>query len=257
MRERNFRNEGEGGVGGGSGRASATELAVSLLRAAQVVRSAMNEHLSEFGLNDVRFLVISELETCWPNGCTQTELAERLRLSESNICTLVERMRQDGWLYRHRDKHDRRKRLLLPTEKARQTLGLVQAEQEWRLRRVFGALSEDELRQTAGLLQLLTGSVEADRRGRPQLVSQRPPTTGRPGQVSSVSAGPPAPAQPSTPETLPGDGLGRKLIIHRPHEERVDGLPSGSFQDACTEGRGGRGSPQSGGPASVDAEPSG
>ena len=139
---------------------AASRLAANLLRAAHLLRTALNEHLAEFGLNDVRYAVLVEVDRCGPSGCTQTELAERLRQSESNICTLVERMRQDGWLYRHRAKSDRRKRILRPTERARETLGRIRACHEERLRRLLSGLSAEEQQRLGELLRSLCGCLD-------------------------------------------------------------------------------------------------
>ncbi|NOX55431.1 MAG: MarR family transcriptional regulator, partial [Planctomycetes bacterium] len=139
---------------------AASRLAANLLRAAQLLRTALNDHLADFGLNDARYVVLVEVDRCGPNGCTQTELAERLRQSESNICTLVERMRQDGWLYRHRAKSDRRKRILRPTERARETLVRIRACHEQRLRRLLSGLSTEEQWRLSELLRWLCDCLE-------------------------------------------------------------------------------------------------
>ncbi len=221
----------------------ALELAVSLLNTGQVLRSALNEMLSEYGLNDARFLVLHELAACGPNGCTQTQLAERLKLSESNVCTLVERMRQDGWLYRHRDRNDRRKRVLLLTEQARNTLDELQEKQARWLRLLFGALSDQELSELNRLLHLLAGAIETRRhtvaleteRTRSRMVvGSEPPSfsetnysTVRGEQKRSQEAGQ-QPLQPCTPKDeqpvpLKISKSGVRLILHMPHREQFFG----------------------------------
>ncbi|HID22985.1 MAG TPA: MarR family transcriptional regulator [Planctomycetaceae bacterium] len=164
---------------GGAGLAS--HLFTTLLRAAHLLRTALNDHLADFGLNDVRYAVLVEIDRCGPDGCTQTELADRLRQSESNVCTLVERMRQDGWLYRHRAKSDRRKRILRPTERARQTLRRIRVCHEQRLQRILNGLGTAQQRQLGTLLGTLCDCLEERLGG---AVASRPANSCEPGQMA-------------------------------------------------------------------------
>lgn len=63
---------------------------------------------------------------------TQTELAETLVISESSVCGLIEKMRQDGLLERERSLLDRRKTVLTLTP-----LGQQQCERVRQIHRRF------------------------------------------------------------------------------------------------------------------------
>ena len=83
-----------------------------LLRLSQTVRLRFNDWLSDFDLNDGRYLVLTLLSAANDSGCSQADLAERLGQSESNVSTLIERMQRDGLVQRLRSDADRRKRVL-------------------------------------------------------------------------------------------------------------------------------------------------
>ena len=84
-----------------------------LVRAASLVRSKLGEFLDPFGLTEVRYSVLVALNSAGEMGLSQSELAERLMQSESNVSTLIERMAQDDLVERLRSDADRRKRVLL------------------------------------------------------------------------------------------------------------------------------------------------
>lgn len=94
----------------------------SLLHAARLIRSELTNCYDDIGLNESRFLLLIAVRRLEADGCTQTRLAQALNQSESNICTLVERMRSDGLVYRQRLKSDRRKKFLMLTDLGRKKL---------------------------------------------------------------------------------------------------------------------------------------
>ncbi len=138
----------------------------SLLRVSQLLRSLTTAHYAEFGLNDVRHSVLHTIRSFEPDGCSQAELAAALRQSESNICTLVDRMRTDGLLYRQRSKEDRRKRILLISERGRNLLQKVEACHGLRMHKLMQPLSAGQLKALDDalkrLLQGLSPQSECD-----------------------------------------------------------------------------------------------
>lgn len=139
-----------------------------LLRAAHRLRGLLANHFAEFGLTDVRYAVLQFVNRSAPQGCSQAELATELAQSESSVCTLVERMRHSGLLYRLRSKADRRKRVLMLTEQGRQVLDAVEQCHGERTTALLSGLSDEQLETLARLLDLLVeelsqpASSEAD-----------------------------------------------------------------------------------------------
>lgn len=138
---------------------TAAETCSTLLRAAQLVRALSADQLAEHSLNDARLTAMSTLDQLARRAadCSQAELAAELLQSESNVCTLVERMRQDGLLYRLRSKQDRRKRLLKLTDAGRAVLEAASRAFEQRTSKLLEQMAPPERRR---LDELLCGLVE-------------------------------------------------------------------------------------------------
>ena len=85
---------------------------VAVLRLAEAWRARLAEDFAECQLNDARFAVLQAIADAGGEGCSQTELARRLRNSESNVSTLLNRMVSDGLVERRRSTADRRKSLI-------------------------------------------------------------------------------------------------------------------------------------------------
>lgn len=104
----------------------AVEIVDNVLRAGHRLRVVLASHFEEFDLNDVRHAVLQIIDNASvTGGCSQSQLAEALQQSESSISTLVERMRTSGLLYRLRSKSDRRRHVLMLTDRGRELLRRV------------------------------------------------------------------------------------------------------------------------------------
>src|SRR5262249_14919042 len=79
-----------------------------LLRAAECLTALLQAPTARAGLNESRYNVLNVLRRKNSGNCTQTELATLLLQSESNLSTLLERMRLDGLISRVRSESDRR-----------------------------------------------------------------------------------------------------------------------------------------------------
>ncbi len=137
--------------------AEASDVVANLQHTAHLLRTAMAPHFAEFGLNDIRFTVLTILQD-WEEGCPQTELADLLGQSESSISTLVERMRNSGLLYRMRSRTDRRKRLLKLTTAGQEMLQRIMQCHGRRMRALLQDISDEEIAQLSSTLKaLVTG----------------------------------------------------------------------------------------------------
>ena len=161
-----------------------------LVRAASLVRSKLGEFLDPFGLTEVRYSVLVALNSAGEMGLSQSELAERLMQSESNVSTLIERMAQDDLVERSRSDADRRKRVLLLSPSGLRLVERVEnAKGNWALRQLQGVPAHD--RATLGLL---LGQLVASHEGRSALkggasVSSRGSVTSRNDRTSFDDVG--------------------------------------------------------------------
>lgn len=135
--------------------AASGELMDRFLQVSHLLRTTLARHFSEFGLTDVRFAVLRTVRSFEPEGCTQSELAARLNQCESSISMLIDRMRNDGLLYRLRSKSDRRKRLLMLSSDGRRLLEQAEALHIRRMDHLLAPLDGDHRRQLQSTLEVL------------------------------------------------------------------------------------------------------
>lgn len=83
-------------------------------------------------------------------GLTQQELADKLLVTKGNVCQLLDRMEQGGWLRRQQD--GRANRVYLTEQGYRLTRDTM-PEHEALLERIFSALAPEEQRQLSRLLR--------------------------------------------------------------------------------------------------------
>ena len=135
--------------------AESAEIVANLQRVAHRLRIVLTAHFAEFGLSDVRFAALQIIRQSAPAGCSQSELAEQLQQSESSISALVDRMRGSRLLYRLRFKFDRRKRVLMLTDRGRQMLERVQRCHDRRMTELLKCFDFRQKELFAELLQQL------------------------------------------------------------------------------------------------------
>ena len=177
----------------------ASETLDRLLRAAVHIRLRLAELLEQFALTEARYSVLVALRIASLIGLSQSELAERLMQSESNVSTLIERMQQEGLVDRLRSDADRRKRVLLLSPNGRRLLDRVDiAKRSWAAR---------QLR-----------AVPADDRSTLELLMRR--------LVESFDGGSGAKAGPSVPMLAGATGTPDELVWSECHPGDVDAMNS-------------------------------
>ncbi|MDB5341914.1 MAG: regulatory protein MarR [Schlesneria sp.] len=101
------------------------DLVTTLLHAANFVRQRLNEFLERFELTEGRYLTLEALSRAGTRGLSQSDVAEYLVQSESNVSSLIDRLQRDGLVDRNWSVTDRRKRVLLLTEAGQQLIDRV------------------------------------------------------------------------------------------------------------------------------------
>jgi DNA-binding MarR family transcriptional regulator len=94
------------------GRRTASSPSALLLRTAECLRALLQGPTVQAGLNESRYNVLDSLRRKPSGTCSQSELATYLLQSESNLSTLLDRMRKDGLISRVRSESDRRVALI-------------------------------------------------------------------------------------------------------------------------------------------------
>jgi DNA-binding MarR family transcriptional regulator len=96
-----------------------------LLHAANFVRQCLGEFLERFELTEGRYLTLEALSRAGARGLSQSDVADYLVQSESNVSSLIDRLQRDGLVDRSWSVTDRRKRVLLLTEAGQQLIDRV------------------------------------------------------------------------------------------------------------------------------------
>ena len=131
------------------------------LQVAELLKSHLTRQFSDIGLNGIRYEVMQFVHQAVPEGCSQADLASEIGQSESSVSTLIERMRQDGLLYRLKSQTDRRKRVLVLTDQGRQLLGQARITYVERMERLLNNLSEDQQHSLLSILNFLEGEISS------------------------------------------------------------------------------------------------
>ena len=119
----------------------------------------LGQCLTVHGLSLSQFDVLA---TLWHGeGITQQELAERLLVTKGNVVGLIDRVGAAGWVERRPDPEDRRANRLYLTDAGRKLISDAFPRHAADVRKAFGRLSEDELRQMHKLLEKLEAGLDA------------------------------------------------------------------------------------------------
>lgn len=186
------------------------ETCEQLLQTADVLRHYMEGPTSAAGLNDARYTVLDALQRYAGQGCSQTQLAGLLLQSESNLSTLLERMRQDGLIARIRSVADRRKCIVQLTEFG---------EEKLKKARAFRAIAARRLEPSDPVTPTLTQLSSSIRAATPMLVSdfvtESEPSAAAPAASSEPSSNVPPRISVAAPHLLssPGATRSRPLAV--------------------------------------------
>ncbi|MCH9656851.1 MAG: MarR family transcriptional regulator [Planctomycetes bacterium] len=134
-----------------------------LIRTVHLVRAALNNTFAQLDINEVRYSALKVIVAVNETGCSQSELARKLGQSESNICTLIERMEGDQLVIREQSQKDRRKRVLQVTDQGLRLLEQVKTCHGTVSHRLLTSLNSDQRRQLTGILQALLKSAYTQR----------------------------------------------------------------------------------------------
>lgn len=132
-----------------------------LCAAAARVQARQGALCAARGLAEPRRRALAALLLRGDRGCSQTELAAALRVPESSLCALVDRMQAEGLLYRFRSKTDRRKSLLMLTHPGRERLLAVTNHLEALIRSWLEDVSDEELERLGAWLDGLAAREES------------------------------------------------------------------------------------------------
>jgi DNA-binding MarR family transcriptional regulator len=126
------------------------KVVVALLDFQSRLERCLSGRLSAQGMTLAQYDVLMTL--CHGDGITQQELAERLLVTKANVVGLIDRVSAAGWVERRPDPEDRRVNRLYLTDAGRKLASEAQPGQYALVKKIFGRLTETELRQMHALV---------------------------------------------------------------------------------------------------------
>lgn len=109
---------------------------------AHEMQRRMNEELSAHGITLRQWEVLVWLSFSGENS--QSELAQRMHIEAPTLVGVLDRMERDGWIQRVPDEHDRRKKMIRPTEQVESVWArMVECAKRVRREATAGLLGED------------------------------------------------------------------------------------------------------------------
>ena len=131
---------------------------VQLIRTFFLMQKKVSALLANHGLTIAQFDVLATLH--WSQGITQQELAEKLLVTKGNVCGLIDRLEDIGWVERRADPSDARARRLHLTATGRQTIEAVFPEHDAEVVSLTKALSDGDNATLRGLLWQLERGID-------------------------------------------------------------------------------------------------
>ena len=148
----------------------AFEAFLHLLRTGDTVFAGVQEFLTEHGVSQGRFTVLTLLDRCFDEPLTPAALADEACVTRATMTGLIDTLEKDGLAARETDPGDRRTVLVRLTAKGRAFLDRTLPDYCRRVSAMLEPLSETEQKQLVRLLQKIQqGLAPNPARARPAL----------------------------------------------------------------------------------------
>ena len=133
---------------------------IHLLRIHHQVQRRESAQLAEYNLTLPQFDVLAQLAR--EEGITQQTLADRLLVTKGNVCGLMERMVEQGWIERRADPDDRRAYMLYLTPQGEMLARQILPAQNRLIAQLFGRLTPEKQKTLLDLLGELDRALAAN-----------------------------------------------------------------------------------------------
>ena len=131
---------------------------LQLVRVHEKLQHHAGAHLECYDLTPAQYDVLAQLSDA--PGMTQQALAERLMVTKGNVCGLIDRMSERGFVQRRADPEDRRANLLFVTELGRDVAEKAIPAYAQFVREHLAVLDEGEQRALEALLRKVERSLD-------------------------------------------------------------------------------------------------
>ena len=124
---------------------------VVFLRSSQALQEKLKKDMEQYGVNPTEFAV---LELLYHKGDQPIQhIGKKILLASSSITYVVDKLENKGFVERKACKTDRRVTYAHITEEGRTFMAQVFPEHEETIKRIFGDLSEEELKEMIELMK--------------------------------------------------------------------------------------------------------
>lgn len=131
---------------------------LQLVRVHEKLQHHASSHLEGYALTPAQYDVLAQLSDA--PGMTQQALAERLMVTKGNVCGLIDRMSERGFVQRKPDPEDRRANLLFVTDLGRDVAEKAIPAYAQFVREHLAVLDESEQRTLEALLRKVEASLD-------------------------------------------------------------------------------------------------
>jgi len=125
------------------------------------VKKDLHDKLADNGITWPQFHALYHIDS---KGIQVNELARELGCNASNITGLIDRMVENGWVYREHSEEDRRVWLIKLTDEGIALRGRMIPEHESNIKERMSVLNEQELEQLYVLLKKLINNVDKEQK---------------------------------------------------------------------------------------------
>jgi DNA-binding MarR family transcriptional regulator len=122
-----------------------------------------DDHIQQMGVTGAQFDVLAQIST--HEGINQQGLSEKLFVTKGNVCGLLGRMEEKGWVERRSDPNDRRAHRLYLTPEGRKVAERVMPAQEEFVAEQMSILTDEEQTTLRSLLRKLDKALPTHRTG--------------------------------------------------------------------------------------------
>ncbi|RUT29622.1 MarR family transcriptional regulator [Paenibacillus zeisoli] len=127
---------------------------------ARALDSISNIEFKEHDLSKGQYLYLVRI--CEHPGIIQEKLAEMIKVDRTTAARAVQKLENSGFIEKKEDRHNKKIKLLFPTEKGQNVYPFIKKENEHSNHVALEGLSERETETIFNLLQRVRSNVEKD-----------------------------------------------------------------------------------------------
>lgn len=129
---------------------SVVNTAASIHRFAANVLSGFDKHFQRYGLSQPGFLILISIYTSPGKIWTATELADIVKVKAPTMTGILDTIEKEGYIAREAHPSDRRKNIIVMTDKGKKKMKKILPDHFSRLQQAFGVFISDTKREELG-----------------------------------------------------------------------------------------------------------